>query len=163
MHAPSWTATAPQTGPWALCGATTARWASAIDASWRVRQMPPRWSGSGWRMWTTSCDSRSANWPSEVKLSPVAIGTGERRATSTIEPSCEWWTGSSSQAGRNSARRSAMRSAVEPVKRLCASIIRSTSGPTASRTARTMSIERSSSRRSWTRQAVPNGSNFIAV
>ena len=99
MQAPSCTATAPQTGPWALCGATTARWASAIEATWRVRHRPPRWSGSGWRIWTTSCDSRSANWPSEVKLSPVAIGTGDRRATSTIEPICEWWTGSSSQAG----------------------------------------------------------------
>ena len=86
MQPPSWADIAEQIGPPALCGATTARCASAIAATWRVRHSPPRWSGSGWKMWTASWAIRSANWAGEVKLSPVAIGTGERRATSSIAP-----------------------------------------------------------------------------
>ena len=53
-------------------------------------------------MWTASWRSSSANWCVLVKLSPVAIGTGERRATATIDSMPWWGTGSSNQAGRNS-------------------------------------------------------------
>ena len=88
MQAPSWTAIAPQTGPWALCGATTAWWASAM----RGDLAGPPQAAEVERLGLEDLDGvvrqQVGELADEVKLSPVAIGTGDRRATSTIEPIC---------------------------------------------------------------------------
>ena len=107
--------------------------------------------------------SSSANCWMLENDSPVATGTGDCRATLVSTPMLWWETGSSSHAGRKGASRSAMRRAAATPKRPWASIIRSTSGPTSSRTASTRETDRSSSWPLWAIQAAPNGSNFMAV
>src|ERR1035438_906578 len=62
----------------------TPKCASTISAILRAANSPPRFSGSGCRIFTTSCLSNSANCCFVERLSPVAMGTGLRRATSTM-------------------------------------------------------------------------------
>src|ERR1022692_2626550 len=163
IEALSCTHAAEQTGPCALCGAITPKCASTISAILRAANSPPRFSGSGCRIFTTSCLSNSANCCFVERLSPVAMGTGLRRATSTMAGMLVCGTGSSNHVGRNWWMASANSTAVATLKRQCPSISRSTGGPTASRTARMMSTARSKSYRERNRQLEPNGSNLSAV
>ena len=101
MDAFSWAQAAEHTGPWALCGAITPKCASTMSQILRAAKMPPRFSGSGWRIFTTSCCSNSANCCLVERLSPVAMGTGLRRATSTMAAMLVCGTGSSNQVGRS--------------------------------------------------------------
>ena len=87
-----------------------------MSAILRAANTPPRFSGSGWTMLTTSCFSRSANCCFDDRLSPVAIGTGLRRATSIIALILVCGTGSSNHAGRNVWMASANSMAVRDVK-----------------------------------------------
>src|ERR1019366_4084066 len=163
IEALSCTHAAEQTGPCALWGAITPKCASTMSAILRAANRPPRFSGSGCRIFTTSCFSNSANCCFVEKLSPVAMGTGLRRATSTMAGMLVCGTGSSNHVGRNWWMASANSTAVATLKRQCPSISRSTGGPTASRTARMMSTARSKSYRERNRQLEPNGSNLSAV
>ena len=71
-----------------------------MSAILRAVYMPPRFSGSGCRKLTTLCCSSSANCCLLERLSPVAMGTGLRRATSIIAGILLWCTGSSNHSGR---------------------------------------------------------------
>ena len=73
-------------------------------------------------------------------------------------------TGSSNQNGSNGSSMRAMRTACMGASRRCTSISRSILGPTASRTARTLSTTCcSASREMWVRHGPGKGSNFSAV
>ena len=73
-------------------------------------------------------------------------------------------TGSSYQNGSNGSSSRATRTACIGASRRCTSISRSIFGPTASRTARTVSTTwRSASREMCVRQGPGNGSNLSAV
>ena len=137
--------------------------ASAIAITLRVGQRPPRCIGSGCQMRTPPRRSSAAKFLGEAKLSPVAIGTGECRATSTTESGSWCGTGSSNQSGFEGAMRCAKRIACATPKRQWPSTSRSTRGPMASRTASMRSIASASSSGPTMREVWPKGSNLSAV
>ena len=145
MEAFSWTHAAEQTGPCALWGAITPKCASTMSADFARGEKAAEVERLGLQDADHSCLSSSANCCLVERLSPVAMGTGLRRATSIMAGMLVCGTGSSNHAGRNWWMASANSTAVATLKRQWPSISRSTDRPTASRTARMMSTERSKS------------------
>ncbi len=94
--------------------------------------------------------------------SPVAIDRFVARRTRASAAAFSGGTGSSIQRGANGSRSTAIWAAVSGEKRPCISIIRSMSGPTASRTAATTATARRRSAADRRTLAAANGSSFIA-
>ena len=123
----------------ALCGASCAWWARAMPAICNVRQTPPTPNGSGLMMSVTSAfRNRAKSWSSCI-LSPGDDAYGDSFGDfdqSVYVNLRSIKTGVSNHVTSNSSSQLPISMAAPTLKRSCASIMISTSSPTASLTAR---------------------------